>query len=160
MSRFEGLAARIGQELVDLDQVVRRSQSLEAKAQRTGDVDFLDGVALNLHGFYAGLEHVFETIAREFDESMPSGPDWHRDLLLQMSAPFGTRRSAVIQLATRHCLDEYRAFRHVVRNVYTFNLRPSRVHELVAGLADCLVAVNEDLARFGEFLASVDESAN
>ncbi len=56
----------------------------------------LDGVALNLHGFYAGVERIFEEIAREIDGSLPAGPEWHRDLLLQMSAEVAGTRPPVI----------------------------------------------------------------
>jgi hypothetical protein len=59
---------------------------------------------------------------------------------------------AVIGRDTRHCLDEYRAFRHVVRNVYAFNLRPSRLQELVSGLRPCFDSAARDLLGFAAFL--------
>ncbi len=83
----------------------------------------MDGVALNLHGFYVGIERIFEDIAREVEASVPSGPDWHQDLLLQMSAEVAAVRPAVITQETRQCLGDYRAFRHVVRNVYASTCR-------------------------------------
>lgn len=51
------------------------------------------------------------------------GADWHRDLLLQMSAAIDGVRPPVISQETRFCLDESRGFRHGVRNLYTFNRR-------------------------------------
>jgi len=42
---------------------------------------YLDSAALNLHGFYSGLERLFELIARHVDGAIPSGETWHRDLL-------------------------------------------------------------------------------
>jgi hypothetical protein len=56
------LAGRISQWLLDLERLVGRAESLLDKAQGSGDDDYLDGVALNLHGFYAGVERVFEDI--------------------------------------------------------------------------------------------------
>ncbi|MEW6218551.1 MAG: hypothetical protein AB1634_03335 [Thermodesulfobacteriota bacterium] len=102
------LAARIQQALVDLDRVVARSQELLAKAQRTGDDGYLDGAALNLHAFYAGVERIFEDIARETGEGVPNRPDWHQSLLLQMSAAIPEVRPPVITRQTPLCLDEYR----------------------------------------------------
>lgn len=46
---------------------------------------YLDSVALNLHGFYSGLERVFEKVASTIDGSVPSAANWHRELLNQMA---------------------------------------------------------------------------
>lgn len=51
--------------------------------------------------------------------------------------------------------DEYRGFRHVVRHVYTFNLRPSRLAELTKELSACLADLTSDLQSFGRFLSQV-----
>ena len=149
---YAALAGRIREELAELEQVIDRTELLMTKFQRLGDDGYLDGVALNLHGFYAGMERIFEDIAKVMEGSVPSGADWHRDLLIQMSAEVSGVRPAVILRDTRHCLDEYRAFRHLVRNVYTFNLRPSRLQELVTEVRACYVAVCRDLEGFADFL--------
>ena len=163
MKEYSALAGRIRQALADLGRVVERAEELMDKAQQTGDDGYLDGVALNLHGFYAGVERIFEDIARGTGEGVPVGPEWHRDLLLQMSAAIDEIRPAVIRLETRYCLDEYRGFRHVVRNVYTFNLRPARLQELTSELRPCYDAVARDLEAFADFLerlARAGEAAN
>lgn len=79
--RAATLAIRIRAELVDVAQIVKRAQRLQAKALEQNDDDYCDGVALNLHSFYTAVERILEDIAREIDESVPSGPEWHRDLL-------------------------------------------------------------------------------
>jgi len=146
------LAARIRVELAELERVARRAERLLSKAQKQADEDYLDGVALNLHGFYAGVERIFEEIAREIDGSLPAGPEWHRDLLMQMSAGVANVRPPVIERNTRDCLDEYRDFCYVVRNVYTFNLRPSRLQELVADLSVCYAVLGQNVTTFCDFL--------
>ncbi len=151
-AEYATLAGRIRQSLLDLERVVDRAELLMDKAGRSGDDGYLDGVALNLHGFYAGVERIFEDIARTVEQAVPDGPDWHQDLLLQMSAEVSTIRPPVIGQETRHCLDEYRGFRHVVRNVYTFSLRPARLQELAANLRACYRAVETDLQTFAAFL--------
>ena len=160
MKEYRVLGGRIGQTLADVERVVRRAEILIEKAKRTGDDGYLDGVALNLHGFYAGLEHIFEDIAREVEESMPGGPEWHQSLLLQMSADIAGIRPSVLRQETRFCLEEYRGFRHVVRNVYTFNLRPTRLQELADSLPSCYEAVRRDLMSFTDFLIKLDQTAD
>jgi hypothetical protein len=82
------LAVRIRAELTDITQVVERTQRLLAKAIDRNDDDYYDGVALNLHSFYTAIERILEDIAREIDGAVPTGPEWRRDLLMQMSAQF------------------------------------------------------------------------
>jgi hypothetical protein len=152
---YAALAARLRQLLQDIDRVVRRAEFLLEQAQRRHDDGYLDGVALNLHGFYGGVEHMFEDIARSVDQSAPSSAEWHKDLLLQMAEKVNGIRPAVIRSETRHCLDEYRGFQHLVRNVYTFNLRPSRLRELTEELRACYEATMHDIENFILFLEAV-----
>ena len=155
-AEWVALSGRIRAELDDLARVIERSTRLFDKAQLSNDPDWLDGVALNLHSFFAGVESIFAEIAGEVDGGVPTGPDWHRQLLMQMAADLPSLRPPVITRDTRACLDEYRGFRHVVRNVYTYNLRPSRVQELVEGLSACYATLAKDLAIFGAFLELPD----
>ena len=150
------LAGRLRAEMLDLERVVARATRMLAKARERGDDDYLDGVALNLHGFYAGVEHIFSEIARDVDGAVPGGSEWHRELLVQMTAELPSFRPPVITRSTRDCLEEYRHFRHIVRNVYTFNLRPSRVAELVSGLRACCEALTRDITEFAKFLEGLN----
>ena len=156
MSGYTALAGRIRTSLQDVKNSVDRALQLSDKAHKSGDDGYWDGVALNLHGFYTGIEHIFEDVARTLENSLPSGPEWHIDLLTQMAGEIEGIRPAVISRETRTCLDEYRGLRHVVRNVYAFNLRSARLHELTIGLADCFNRVNDELLALVEFLESVD----
>ena len=163
--RYRLLAERLRTELAALEQVVERAEGALPKAIRQPqDQDyFLAAAALDLHGFYAGLERLFELVAREIDESLPTGRHWHRDLLAQMSLSVPDARPAVLSSESRSTLVEYLEFRHVVRNVYTFNLRPERVTELVRGLRPVFDLARRDLLTFADFLdnlATADEEGN
>lgn len=155
--RYAVLSGQLQQFLADLEQVVDRSQRLLQKYQTTQDEDYIGTLALNLHGFYTGVERCFEEIARQLDETVPSGTDWHRRLLRQMSAELPNLRPPVVQVITRQAIDEYRSFRHVVRNVYTFDLQPNRVVALAEKLPDCFAALKRDVTAFVAFLISVSE---
>jgi hypothetical protein len=146
------LVERIRAELADLDRVVGRVQRAWDQNQRTGDDLYLDSVALSLHGFYAGLERLFELIATRVDGQMPQGANWHQVLLAQMSRECAEVRPAVISDRTRELLENYRAFRHVVRNLYTFRFDPEKVRRLVEESAVTLQAVRAELLAFADFL--------
>ena len=155
MSEQTALAGRIRGYLDELEKVVDRTKLLTNKALKSGDDGYWDGVALNLHSFYSGAERIFEDIARTIDGNIPSGSDWHVGLLVQISEEAVDRRPPVISHKTRYALDEYRGFRHVVRNVYAFNFRPSRLKELVDGLPDCFDPLRQELLAFAQFLESL-----
>lgn len=155
MSEPRALAGRIQGHLADLERVVDRVILLGEKADKTGDDGYWDAVALNLHNYYSGVERIFEDIARTIDGNTPSAPDWHIGLLSQMVAELPGRRPAVITTKLRNSLDEYRGFRHVVRNVYAFNFRPSRLRELVLELPDCFKSFVKELMTFKNFLESL-----
>ena len=156
MSEYTALAGRIRISIQDVKNSVDRSLQLSDKARKSGDDGYWDGVALNLHGFYTGVEHIFEDIARTLENSVPSGSEWHVDLLTQMSGEIEGVRPAVISRETRVCLDEYRGLRHVVRNVYAFNLRSARLNELTNGLNDCFDRVQKELLALADFLESIE----
>jgi hypothetical protein len=141
--------------LTDLERLVTQTITLLQKVQRTGDEDYLGTVALNLHSFYSGTERIFREIARTVDDSMTEGTNWHRRLLRQMSTEIADVRPAVLTEATRNTLDEYCAFRHVVRNVYTFDLRVNRIQALAAELPACYELFRQDTESFCAFLAAI-----
>ncbi|MBX3057480.1 MAG: antitoxin [Anaerolineae bacterium] len=147
------LADRIRNEMEDLDRAANRAMSSWIQGQTTAvaqDV-YLESVALNLHGFYSGLERLFELIARQVDHSLPDGEMWHRDLLLQMASEQNVR-PAVMSQSMIPVLDELRRFRHLVRNVYTFNLSPEKMKGLLDVLPGAWTNLKTELLAFADFL--------
>lgn len=147
-----GLTERIRQGLVELDQVVARLIEAWQRARRSGDDFYLDSVALNLHGFYSGIERIFECLAKTLDGSLPKGENWHQALLVKMSQEVKGIRPAVISQQVSKRLDEYRGFRHVVRNVYTFHFDVAKLEKLVIGAEDIFAQVRAELLAFADFL--------
>jgi len=151
------LVGRTEQSLTDLLAIVSRAEALVDKYRSSLDDGYLDGVALNLQAFYSAIEKIFEDISRSIESSVPSGPDWHRDLLIQMSAEIPGVRPPVISRDTRFVLDEFRGFRHVVRNIYTFNLKADRVLELTMRAHDCASSVHDDIHKFMDFIVRLNK---
>lgn len=154
IARYRVLAERIRNEIGQLEQVVARAEgALERATLHPQDQDYyLAAAALDLHGFYAGIERLLELIATEVDGGLPTGRQWHRDLLAQMALALPDLRPAVLSSESVTALAEYLAFHHVVRNVYTFNLRPERVIELVQGLRPAFELARRELLAFTAFL--------
>lgn len=155
-AQLKELAERIRSELLELERVVERVQSAWERAERSGDDYYLDAVALNLHGFYSGLERTFERIGASVDGSLPSGENWHQLLLEQMRNEVPSIRPAVVSEGTYDMLDGYRGFRHVVRNVYTYKFEPLKLKRLVMDLPRTFDQARVELKAFAGFL---EESA-
>ncbi|MDN3513008.1 MAG: hypothetical protein NG747_01255 [Candidatus Brocadia sp.] len=92
------LAGRIAGDRKELLVLVNRVEEGWKRAKVKQDDYYLDGVALNLHGFYSGLERIFEKIASSIDEIVPSGANWHQELLNQMNTEVPGLRPAVYLL--------------------------------------------------------------
>ncbi|MFO7818310.1 MAG: antitoxin [Thermodesulfobacteriota bacterium] len=149
------LAGRIRQELEDVEYTVLRAVSGMEKAKQYHDDMYLDVVALNLHGFYSTIEKIFQKIATHVECRLPTGANWHKKLLEQMAKEFPEVRPATISENTRDKLDEYRGFRHVVRNVYTYRFDPKRVENLALASPEILNQLRNELLAFATFLEKI-----
>jgi hypothetical protein len=152
INKYFTLIGRIEQELSEIKKSVERATRAWEKARELGDFLYLDSVALNLHDFYSGLERIFERIAEDIDEIKPSGNSWHQELLKQMATEIPRVRPAVISGNLLQTLDEYRAFRHIVRNVYAHNFKMDRIQKLVENAEEVFKEAEEELHGFCEFL--------
>lgn len=152
---YRAVAGRIRQDLDELHTVAQRATTIWERYQDSGDEFYVDAAALNLHDFYAGLERIFESIARQVDQSMPEGPHWHEDLLDQMASSISSTRPAVLSADLRRRLDSYRGFRHVVRNVYTKDFDPEQMSSLIRRLPSVRENVIDELRAFADTLERI-----
>lgn len=151
---FQTLIDRIRGEVVDLDRVVQRAIEVWHLAQQESEEQaiYLDSVALNLHSLYSGLERIFELIAQRVDRRLPEGANWHYDLLRQVSNDVPDARPAVLSEETAVALDEFRRFRHLVRNVYTIHLDPHKMQPLLESLPILWLKVRAELLAMADYL--------
>jgi HepT-like protein len=153
-SIYAEISERIRGECHELERVIQRALRAWPSAQKLVDDQevYLDSVALNLHSFYSGLEQLFELIAKHIDQSIPDGETWHRDLLNQMAHDVTDIRPAVIGQDNATSLDEFRRFRHLVRNVYATNLVPDRISKLMSRLPNLWKSLRAELLAFADFI--------
>lgn len=161
IGRYAVLATRIRHDLADLERVVERiERAVLTSRLNTADRDLLlDSAALNLHDFYTGLERTFTHIASGLDQSIPSGPDWHRELLRQMAVAVPGIRPQVISDENARDLDEFLRFRHVVRHIYAFELDLERVEQLTQRVRPSFREVRRKLDDFATLLEEMAREA-
>jgi hypothetical protein len=130
---FKGIALDIELELDHLARLragIDRVNRLLDATPELADV-FYESLGLKLHNFYTRCERVFRIVASELNGALPGEYDWHRRLLERMAVAHESR-PALISGQTASGLEKYLAFRHVVRNIYGYELEAERVTELVA----------------------------
>jgi hypothetical protein len=153
-ARWKALAQRIRVEIDELERTVSAvARHWQRAKAATEDQDaFLNSVALNLHSFYNGLERVMELVALEMDGGTLGGEAWHAELLRQMALELPSVRPAVLSSDIGQRLDEYRKFRHRVRNIYATNLNAALMEHLVENLLPTWEQVRIELLAFADFL--------
>ena len=145
-------AERIRDELAQVERAVSNARRDWDKFVVTADDAYLKAVAYDLHGFYTGLERIFQSVADTIDDKLPVGENWHKALLLQMTEEIKNVRPALIANESAIILEEYLRFRHRIRNIYAFNWIPERVKGLMERLPNVFHQLKSNLEDFAEFL--------
>lgn len=114
-----------------------------------------ESLALKLHNFYTGCERIFQKIADDINGGTPRSLDWHKRLLKSMSLEIENIRPPVISRETERALEEYLAFRHVVRNIYGFEIESERLKRLIERLSRAFKNLRKDIEGFLNFLRSL-----
>jgi hypothetical protein len=117
--------AQLGRLRAELERV----NQLIATSPELADLLY-ENQAYKLHNFYTGCERIFQIAASELNGALPTGYDWHKRLLERMALPH-EGRPPLISTQTAQSLEKYLAFRHVVRNIYGYELETKRVAQLV-----------------------------
>ena len=116
----KGTSSLIKLEIEQIDKLLEKYEDLLRDCvDKKPDLVKMTAAASVLHSFYNGIEGVFLTISKRIDNLVPSGPQWHRDLLTSMAKDTGSRR-AVITSELKNILADYLAFRHFYRHAYSF----------------------------------------
>ena len=153
MANPQQLIRRIPLELDNIEKTANRAQIGWQKYKKSGDALYLDSVAMSLHGFYNGIEGLLENIATGLDRHLPGGNSWHKDLLEQMANELPDIRPAVISRATLDDLGEYLGFRHVVRNIYSYQIDPEQLEPLAENVRSVFDQVRQELTDFVRWLS-------
>lgn len=65
-------------------------------------------------------------------------------------------RPAVISRENADTIDEFRRFRHLVRNVYTINLVPQKMERLMERLSELWPQLRAELLAFADYLEALN----
>jgi HepT-like protein len=131
----DGTRKKIEYEIQQIDELLSSYAPLLSLIRtRTPDLTETSAVATVLHSFYGGIENIFGIVAKEIDQQIPSGANWHRNLLDQMGRPTETR-ARIVDEKDKEMLLEYLSFRHFFRHAYSFRLDWEQMSSLATGMS-------------------------
>ena len=154
--RFAVLRADISRELDNVRRLVAEADEWTPRLAEWPDTVRVRTAGGILHDFYCGVERIFRHIAARIDEDLPSGGDWHVQLLQRMGTDIEMVPPAVLDHEMVRQLDEYVRFRHLFRNMYGFDLEWERCRELLNDVPTTFETLAQQLSLFDEFLRTLE----
>jgi len=152
------LQSEIQAELAKIQKVTNEIESLYGKIKdATPSLVELSAMATFLHNFYSGIENIMKRIASTLDDNIPSGTSWHTDLLNRMSIEIAGIRKNVFSEDTVNELIDYLSFRHMFVHSYGFELKWTKMHQLVESIRKVFEKVKQDIEKF---LQHLDQKEN
>jgi hypothetical protein len=126
--------------------------------QQSGELDpNVYAVALSLQHYYTSLETPFKRVAKELDGDLPSGEQWHLELLEQLAIEIKGLRPALLNNQEKKKLDKIRRFIHVVRHGYEYELDWYQIKPLVELVNEINPSLENSFKKFEDFLISLAE---
>jgi len=147
------VAARVREETVRLARVVAAlRQALDEFGPEPQDRMHVHWVGGLLHDAYTGLEKAFSEVSPELNGASTGRDTWHRDLLHTMTLDLPGFRPRMIRAELEPQLLELLKFRHLYRNLYSFELRWARVRALAEETLGAWADIERDLLAFADTL--------
>lgn len=155
------LTQRINDELTTINETLARIHRGLEKIE-VAPIEFREfienTIATDLADVYRGIENIFLRIAREVDMHVPTGEEWHKNLLAQMAGQ-RPERVPVISEQTFLKLVELLKFRHVVNNIYGEKLIYEETEPHAKSIDALFASVSQDLRTFTDSLIRREEDA-
>ncbi len=120
-----------------------------------GSFDLNSSYACRLVGtfladYYEGIENISKRIAKSIDGYVPSGHDWHKELIEQVCRELSGKRPVVFSEETHNMINKFRRFRHVFRAKYGYLLQSKTIYENVMLLNSINNNLKADIFAFIE----------
>lgn len=157
---FLTLAAEIRQELSSLSRLADEIPTTWSEGSTLPEADrrpYVESTALKLHNFYTACERIFEKIAGEVNGALHHTPDWHLRLLRMMTLDVPKVRPRVLTPELAERLTELLRFRHVVRNIYGFELHEEKVGPLVQQIDGLWRDLQGQIEEFASYLEELGQ---
>ncbi|MDE0682119.1 MAG: hypothetical protein OXI63_04310 [Candidatus Poribacteria bacterium] len=153
------LIQRISDECIEIENTIKKiSERLEKI--KTAPIIYKEeietAIAKNIVDCYRRIKTIFKQIAMDIDLRMPDGSRWHKELLIQMTAPYAERQPVISQ-ETFEILEELLEFRRVFNNIYEKKLTYSKTKKNAKQIGELFDNIFKEL---NAFIAHIEKEEN
>jgi len=108
------------------EEIERIFDKIEDRRHGEGEAN-LESLAYQLHNLYCAFEDLLKIVADFFENHIEESSRYHRALLWRMKMSIEGVRPALLSETSYKLLDSLRAFRHVFRHAYSYELDPKKL---------------------------------
>lgn len=144
----EGRLAILQAELKAQWEEIERIYDRIAERRKKRGVHGLESLAYQLHNLYCAYEDLFKIVARFFENTIESQPQYHLELLRRMKVPIEGIRPALLSEESFKPLNNLWNFRHFFRHVYTYELDRRKVALVLSDALKLKESFKNDFERF------------
>jgi hypothetical protein len=118
----------------------------------------VESLAYQLHNLYCAFEDLFKAVAVAFENNIDHKSRYHTELLKRMTYTIEGVRPALLTQDSYMLLDNLRAFRHVFRHAYSYDLDERKVRIVLEDVAKLRALYARDVQAFLQSLGSRNSS--
>lgn len=122
------------------------------RKQHKNEISGLESLAYQLHNLYSAFEDLFLIVAKYFENTIEDQSRYHIELLRRMVIDIEGVRPPLLKQQTMNWLDELRAFRHVFRHAYSYDLDKNKLQFVIEATEKIKICYKDDVDRFLEKL--------
>lgn len=111
-------------------EIERIFEKIEERRRGEGEAN-LESLAYQLHNLYCAFEDLLKIVADFFENHIDDSAHYHSALLWRMKMPIEGVRPVLLSETSYKLLDSLRAFRHVFRHAYSYELDPKKLELVV-----------------------------
>ena len=132
-------------------EIERIFERIEERRRGEGEAN-LESLAYQLHNLYCAFEDLMKIVADFFENHIDDSAHYHSALLWRMKMPIEGVRPALLSETSYKLLESLRAFRHVFRHAYSYELDPKKLALVVEDALKLRGLYQRDIDRFLEQL--------
>lgn len=142
--RLSLLRASINAQKKEIERIFTK---IEERRGGEGEAN-LESLAYQLHNLYCAFEDLFKIIADFFENRIEDRARYHHELLRRMKITIEGVRPALLSEESYKLLESLRAFRHVFRHAYSYELDPKKLALVVEGALKLRALYPGEMDRF------------
>ena len=146
--RLSLLRASIKAQGTEIERIFER---IEERRRGEGEAN-LESLAYQLHNLYCAFEDLMKIVADFFENHIDDSAHYHSALLWRMKMPIEGVRPALLSETSYKLLESLRAFRHVFRHAYSYEIDPKKLALVVEDALKLRGLYQRDIDRFLEQL--------